>query len=113
MKRTKHRELRDAAHVWACRHWHFQDAWDFGLVESDRQLANLASKVEQLYLSAARFELGVFEAEARAEGIIRLYDRALSKLPTAEREHAVSWIERTVPVFRRLRRGQLWSGQPS
>lgn len=113
MKRTKHRELRDIAHLWACRHWHFQDIADFECRDDAQNLADIAADVERSYLRAARFEANESEAVARAESLARLYDRAFSKLPKLSREHAEEWIPRTVPVFRKLRRGQLWAGQIS
>lgn len=106
MKRTQHRELRDAAHYWECCAWHFQDAADMECCDASQRLADIAFRIVDLYEKAARFEIGIAEAEAGVEDNTRWYNRAFSNLPEGVRSNAEWMIPRLVPVFRKLWRGR-------
>ena len=111
MKRTTHRELKDTAHLWQCRYWHFQDIADMECLDYAQRMADLAEKVENIYRRAARFEIDESEARARAAKAAREYDQAFARLSKGSRDWAEDIIPRMVPVFRKLWRGQLWAGQ--
>ena len=88
MQRTKHRALRDEAHVWRVRAWHFQTVSDFECCDQSRQLALYADGVADAYEGAARFEMAEDEAMERAKGLAHAYGRALAKLDGEAREWA-------------------------
>ena len=106
MKRTQHRELRDAAHYWECCAWHFQGIADMECCDASQSLADIAFRVVDLYERAARFEITVLEAKAEVESQTRWYNRAFENLDEGSRGHAEWIIPKLVPVFRKLWRGR-------